>query len=130
MSTAYRPDKDGQTERTNQTIEAYLRPFINQEQDDWVDLLPMAEYAYNNSMTTATGMSPFYANYAYHPETTTPTIDTPILHPGSNVYAHCMINKIESARQNLEKTRERMNTYYDPKHKPAPQYNPGDPVML
>ena len=41
-----------------------------------------------------------------------------------------MINTIESARQNLEKTRERINTHYDPKHKPAPQYNPGDPVML
>ena len=109
MSTAYRPETDGQTERTNQTIEAYLRPFINQEQDDWIDLLPMAEYAYNNSMTTATGMSPFYANYGYHPETTTP-VNTPILHPGSNVYTHWMINTIESARETLKTTREKMNT--------------------
>jgi transposase InsO family protein len=35
--------------------------------DDWVDLLPMAEFAYNNSVTSATGLSLFYANYRYHP---------------------------------------------------------------
>ena len=51
MSTAFHPQTDGQTERVNQVIEAYLRPFLNQEQDDWVDLLPMAEHAYNNSVT-------------------------------------------------------------------------------
>ena len=45
MSTAFHPQTDGQTERVNQVIEAYLRPFLNQEQDDWVDLLPMAEHA-------------------------------------------------------------------------------------
>ena len=45
MSTAYRPETDGQTERTNQTIEAYLRPFINQEQDDCFTLLAGRRYA-------------------------------------------------------------------------------------
>jgi hypothetical protein len=29
----------------------------------------MAEYAYNNSVTSATAMSPFYANYGYHTRT-------------------------------------------------------------
>ena len=42
MSTAFHHQTDGLTERVNQVIEAYLRPYINQEQDDWVDLLPMA----------------------------------------------------------------------------------------
>ena len=45
MSTAFHPQTDGQTERVNQVIEAFLRPYIKQELDDWVDLLPMAEYA-------------------------------------------------------------------------------------
>ena len=68
MSTAFHPQTDGQTERVNQVLEAYLRPYINQEQEDWVDLLPIAEHAYNNLVTSATGMTPFYANYGRHPE--------------------------------------------------------------
>jgi hypothetical protein len=63
MSTSFHPQTDGQTERINQTIEAYLWSFINYEMNNWVGLLPMAEFAYNNSVTQATGMSPFFANY-------------------------------------------------------------------
>jgi hypothetical protein len=69
MSTAYHPDTDGQTESVNQTLEQYLRAFCNFEQDNWSEMLPIAEYAYNNSVTSATAMSPFYANYGYHPTT-------------------------------------------------------------
>jgi hypothetical protein len=31
----------------NQTLECYLRYYINHEQDNWIQLLPSAEYAYN-----------------------------------------------------------------------------------
>ena len=72
MSSAFHLQTDGQTERVNQVIEAHLPPYINQEQDDWVDLLPMAEHAYNNSTTSVTGMTPFYANYGRHPESQNP----------------------------------------------------------
>jgi len=66
LSTAYHPQTDGQTERTNQTIEQYLRCYLNYEQDNWVRLLPLAQFAFNNS-ASVTGISPFYANYGYHP---------------------------------------------------------------
>ena len=45
MSTAYHPQTDGQTERTNQVLEGYLRNFVNYDQNDWHQLLPLAEYA-------------------------------------------------------------------------------------
>jgi len=40
---------------------------VNYQQDDWVDLLPLAEFAYNNTVHTATKQTPFFANYGYHP---------------------------------------------------------------
>ena len=48
-------------------MEAYLRAFVNEEQNDWAHLLPMAEFAYNNSKNTSTGHTPFELNYGYHP---------------------------------------------------------------
>jgi hypothetical protein len=66
LSTAYHPQTDGQTERTNQTLEQYLRCYVNYQQNNWVQLLPIAQFAFNNS-TASTGISPFYANYGLHP---------------------------------------------------------------
>jgi transposase InsO family protein len=129
MSTAFHPQTDGQTERLNQTIESYLRSFVNHEQDDWVNLLPMAEFAYNNSVTTATGLSPFYANFGFHPTATNPAAAN-TLNPASTVYAHWMHTVHEEARKALEKTQERMRRYADPHRREAPEYQVGDLVML
>jgi hypothetical protein len=68
LSTSFHPQTDGQTERQNQTMEQYLRAFATYEQDNWVDLLPLAEFAYNNSVHVSTRLTPFFANYGYHPE--------------------------------------------------------------
>ena len=48
MSTAYHPQTDGQTERTNQLLEGYIRNFVNYDQNDSYQLLALAEDAYNN----------------------------------------------------------------------------------
>ena len=87
MSTAFHPPTDEQTERVNQVIKAYLHTFLNQEQDDWVDLLLMAEHAYNNSVTFATGMTPFYSNYGRLPESQNPQ-RMEVMNPASHAYAH------------------------------------------
>ena len=47
LSTTYHPQTDGESERVNQEIEQYLRVFCNYQQDNWVDLLPFAEFAHN-----------------------------------------------------------------------------------
>ena len=46
----------------------YLRAIANYEQDNWVGLLPLAEFAYNNTRHTSTQTTPFFANFGYHPE--------------------------------------------------------------
>ncbi len=68
LSSAFHPQTDRQTERVNQVLEQYLRCFINYEQDNWASLLPFAEFAYNNAQHSTTSLSPFFANYGYHPK--------------------------------------------------------------
>jgi len=36
------------------------------KQDNWSELLSLAEFAYNNAPSTTTGVSPFFANKRYY----------------------------------------------------------------
>src|ERR1700676_4754361 len=58
FSTAFHPRTDGQSERMNQWIETYLRNFVNGRQDNWSDLLPIAEFTHNSWTHEATKHSP------------------------------------------------------------------------
>src|SRR5215469_2262851 len=67
LSSVFHPETDGQLEHTNQTLEQYLHCTINYQQDNWVDWLPLAEFAYNNHCTPPHRRPPFFANFSFHP---------------------------------------------------------------
>jgi len=129
MSTAYHPQTDGQTERTNQVLEGYLRTSVNYDQDDWYQLLPLAKPAYNNSATNAYPMTPFFANNGFHPQRK--WMKEREAHcPGATMYAHWMKDIHQQAKQTLENTKEAMKKYYDRKAMEQPSIEVGDLVML
>ena len=66
LSNVFHPQRNGQIERQNNTMEAYLWAFVNFKQNDWVRLLPMAEFAYNNTKNTSTSHILFNLNCDYH----------------------------------------------------------------
>jgi transposase InsO family protein len=68
LSTAFHLETDGQTERMNSIIEQYLWAYINYQQDNWAQLLPIAEFTTNNHTSEMTSLSPFFANYGFHPK--------------------------------------------------------------
>lgn len=67
FSTSYHPQFDGQTERVNQCVEAYLRCMVFQEPRDWHKWLPTAEWWYNTSYHTSLQVTPYEALYGVHP---------------------------------------------------------------
>ena len=69
MSTAAHPQSDGQTERANRVIEDMLRSFCAQFPQEWSSLLPLVEFAMNNSVHASTGYTPFFLNALRHPRT-------------------------------------------------------------
>jgi hypothetical protein len=68
MTSAYHPQANGAAERLNQTLEQYLRCYLNYKQDNWVKLLPLAQYAYNSTYREGTGITPFEALYGRIPD--------------------------------------------------------------
>ena len=67
FTSGHHLEGDGQTKWMNQTLEQYLRIYSNYQQDNWSELLPLAEFSYNNTLSATTGVSPFCANKDYHP---------------------------------------------------------------
>jgi hypothetical protein len=63
FSSAYHPQTDGQTERTNQILEDMLRACALKNSGSWDKSLPYAEFAYNNSYQSSIKMAPFEALY-------------------------------------------------------------------
>jgi len=66
FTSGYHPEGDGQTKCMNQTLKQYLCVYCNYQQDNWSKLLSLAEFAYNNTPSATTSVSPFFANKRYH----------------------------------------------------------------
>ncbi|PIL32389.1 hypothetical protein GSI_05635 [Ganoderma sinense ZZ0214-1] len=128
-STAYHPQTDGQTERMNQEIQTYLRIFINHKQDDWVEWLPLAEFAYRCRVHASTGMSPFFMTHGHEPNTGVETLKDGI-NESAKQFAERMQRIGKQAAQALEIAREAMKRHYDKHRRPAREYKTGDYVYI
>ena len=129
FTSGYHPEGDGQTERTNQTLEQYLRIFCNYQQDNWNILLPLAEFAYNNAPSATTGISPFYANKGYHPNIT--------VHPEYDLAssrAKDLVVNLEELHQELKATITEAQRRYqgpaDARRAPAPNFAVGQQAFV
>ena len=57
-TSSYHPNCNGGVERVNHTMAQMLAVVVNERQDDWDLHLPHVEFAYNNSVSAATGLAP------------------------------------------------------------------------
>ena len=128
-TSGYHPKGDGQTERTNQTLEQYLRIFCNYQHDNWYMLLPLAEFAYNNSPHATTGISPFFANKGYHPNLT--------IHPERDLAssrAKDLVVDLDELHQELKSTIAEAQLRYqgpaDARRTPAPNFVVGEQAFV
>ena len=67
FTSSYHPEGDSQTKCTNQTLEQYLQIYCNYQHSNWSNLLPLAEFTYNNAPNVTTCVSPFFTNKGYNP---------------------------------------------------------------
>lgn len=130
LSTSFHPQTDGQTERTNQTLEHFLRTYTNHHQDNWVDILPIAEFTYNNSLHSSTKTTPFFANYSFHPNLSFSNSSSPDLFTPAIDYSKSLQSIHSSLKSNLAKSNEALKKFYDKKTIPPPDFKINDLVWL
>jgi Chromo (CHRromatin Organisation MOdifier) domain len=129
LSTANHPQTDGQMEQMNQEIEQYLRLFMSHRQDDWAEWIAIAEFSYNNKIHLLTKVSPFYANYGYHPRMgTEPYWYTKV--EVANEFANQMKHIHGEAQAAMTKAQEEMKCYADYHCREPPKYEVGQKVWL
>jgi len=126
LSMAFHPQRGGKTERTNSTLEQYLRAYVNYQQQNWKELLPMAEFAYNNGYQESIKCTPFFANYGVNPEYQTigHLMQEKITPPEDMSQLHDIL------QAEMMEAQLRHQEYYDAGRKPDPNLQSGDMVWL
>jgi transposase InsO family protein len=128
LSTAFHPQTDGQTERVNQTLEQYLRCYVNHQQDDWVKWLPTAQWAYNSATSEGTSTTPFENNFGYNPTMRNGTNE---LGPPQALRTSAQLKRLHKHLQDeLTFLNARMTHYANKKRLKGPTLKEGDKVYL
>ena len=139
LSTAYHPETDGQTERANQSLETFLRQYVNYAQDDWASWLHVAEFQSNDTVNKSIGMTPFFADLGYHPRSG--------IHPAENMDANDhspakdqairadeMLNShsdlVEHLKEQLRWSQHEQSAQANARRHAVPLYKVGDSVWL
>ena len=91
-------------------LEQYLQVYSNYQQDNWLDLLPLTEFAYNNAPSATTGISPFFANKGYHPNIS--------IHPEREVAS----GKAREFTINLDELHTTLKEQLNPATRPRPTH--------
>ena len=112
-------------------LEQYLRVYCDYHQDNWYELLPLAEFIYNNAQNSSTRMSPFFANYGCHPRYKV-TVSAPL--ESSNPAAETFVDQIQAIhtelKEHLQNAQERYKENHDRYTQQAPEFQVGDKVWL
>src|SRR5207248_528211 len=93
------------------------------------ELLPGAEFAYNNTKHAVTGVSPFFAVYGYHPRFTTLINSMSEKIPAAHEFTRAMQQLHSQMRECLVKNETHQGKYYDKKHLLI-SFEPGNKVWL
>ena len=108
--------------------------YCNYQQDNWAELLSLAEFSYNNAYQHTIKCSPFYANYGYNPRFTvdprrTDSKTTEIPAPAAKAVAEKLKALHDDLTEAIKVVQNYQAQYYDTKHKPI-QFQKGDRVWL
>jgi hypothetical protein len=134
MSTAYHPQTDGASERTNKTLNQAIRYHVDNNQKGWLAKLPRVHFAIMNTVNASTGFSPFQLKTGRSPRLIPPLVPTATNLTPAEADAREIITRLEldvkEAQDNLLAAKIRQAYHANEHRAPEIIYNEGDLVML
>ena len=98
-----------------------MRKYTNHQQDNWPELVPLAEYAYNTTKTQGTDFTPYQVVYN----------KTSTIHAAPEKPSKAAINKIKKvAYKNLLYSQVLLQEYGNKQRKPATELRPKDKAYV
>ena len=136
MSTAYHPETDRSSERTNKTINQSLCFHVNRQQKGWVHALPRIHFAIMNTVNASTGFSNFQLHLGRSPRIIPPIVPStlpPVLRSTSsqveNLISHITMD-VNEVQDNLITAKTFQAHYANTACGREVEYKVGDRVML
>jgi len=117
-------------EHVNQELDQYLRLFVNKRQDNWYDLLPLAEFQHNNHVHSTTQHPLFLLDTGRLPRMGFKPQQNPSGLEMVNEFMERMRMVIKEAKSAICKAQDNVKRYYDRQRTLALVFNPGDKVFL
>jgi hypothetical protein len=130
FSSAYHPQTDGQTERTNRTLQEVLRSYVYDDQDTWDDHVWHAEVALNTSPQVSTGEAPHTLLFGSPMNIPITMLNHEVSRaPVVNETVKSQEKRIALVRQHLIKSQEKQKKYAD-MHRRDLSFNVDDYVWV
>jgi transposase InsO family protein len=140
MSSSYHPQSDGQSERSNQSVEQVLRCYVSAYNNDWDAHLALAEFSLNSAVNVSTGFSPFRLMYGFEPSSPLQLIVDALQRVQGGAAGvrrveetaqmlDRMAAELVQAKENIGRARDQAAVQAN-KHRRDVSYQVGDEVML
>ncbi|KAJ2925766.1 hypothetical protein H1R20_g11329, partial [Candolleomyces eurysporus] len=136
MSSAFHPQTDGSSERTNKTVIQALRYHVERDQKGWVKALPKVRFDIMNSINSSTGFSPFQLKSGFSPRVIPPfsLSDNPIPPSSELDLALATLERLRidvlDAQDNLHRAKINQAKATNKHRNPDPHFQVGDKVLL
>ncbi|KAL5606238.1 uncharacterized protein BROUX77_003431 [Berkeleyomyces rouxiae] len=140
LSTAYHPQTNGATERTNAEVKTKMAKLLH-DRSDWLDCLPIVEFALNAAPAASTETSPFTLSHGYSPDLVElqPDAIAPLAAPvAANTSPIAQATRIlksladhtDWAKASLSAAKSAMEEQSNRHRQPHRRFQPGDWVWL
>jgi transposase InsO family protein len=135
LSTAYHPQTDGASERTNKTLNQCIRFHVEHNQKGWVRALPLIRFNIMNSVNASMGFSGFQLQMGWTPRVIPPIVPTSVSDlPDEEILARSVISQLEidssEAKDNLLASKVSQAFHANKGRGAEDTYAVGDKVML